>query len=342
MSALLLDPMNTAAQWSALEADATTPSTELTIADDALLAAYGVDGVSGRISATADAGGHMLRRTIAAVDVSAFTELRISMRASRATSGDDQPFFIQLRLGSVARPLSDPGNVWHRLLPVHAPNHWETIKLGIDDLDAAIAGSLSQLELRCLDIGTPFTARVDDVTAVLPQMLADADRALETRLAGISVAGAPAPAVVRTVSEPVPAAAALDVTHFDLSHSPVRVRDAHESRDHTSGGGVRYVPVGVPYEITYSVAPVAATRAEQSALLEQLVRRLAPFDELVADGDRLPVELVTLRAEERVGGVPTVEPVLFYRIGARSWHSAPEILRTVSEITVETDRLEPA
>jgi hypothetical protein len=339
MSALVVEPMNAAAHWRVLEPDGVTPSTELTISDDALMAGYGPDGVSARITASSAASGHILRRGRSALDISAFTELRLSLRASRAAGGT-KPFFLQLRLGSAARPLSDPANTWHRMLPLLEPNRWETIKFGIDDLDVAISGSMSQLELRCLDLEAAFTAHVDDLTAVLPEMLADTDRALEARLAGISVGDSPAPALVRASAEPVPPAVALDLTHFDLCFAAARVRDVLEPRDHTTGGGMRLVPVGDPYDITYSVAPVANTRSDQAALMETLVRRLAPFDELIADGDRLPLELIQVRAEERAGGAPGADPVLFYRVGTRAWHGAPPPVREVSEITVNTERME--
>jgi hypothetical protein len=341
VSAQSVDPMNDATQWPALEPDGVTPSTELTIQDDTAITGHGADGVSARIAATAAAEGHLLRRTLSpALDVSEATQLRLSLRADRAAGAARAPFFLELRLGSAALPLSDPANTWHRLLPVIARHRWETVRLGIDGLDPAIAGALSQLQLRCVDADPPFVAHVDDLTAVRPQMIADADRALVARLDGIPVGGATAAAAVRLPSEALPSAPALDLVHFDVRFAPSRVRDIVAAQDFTSGGGLRLVPLGDPYDLSYAATPVAASRADQAELIEGVVDRLAPFDELQLDGDRLPVEMVWIDGPDRVGGAPVADPVLFLKVGARQAGGLPQAGQEVEDLRVEAEYLE--
>jgi len=342
MGAHVVDPMNDAPQWTVLAADGATPSNALTATTDTLDTGYGADGTCVRLQGTGVATGHMVRRTLPAVDLTGFTELRLSIKASRAAQPDGPPFFLQLRLGSVSQPLTAATNTWHRLLPISAPNRWETVKLGIDDLPGAIRGAMTAIEFRCLALDSAFLSRIDDLTVVRPEMLADADRALQDRLAGITVAGTPALAKVRSAGQPAPNGTALDITQLDLAHAPIRMRERVEPRDYTTGGGVRLIPPGEPYDVTYTVTPVAATRAAQATLLEQVVHRLAPLDELVVDGDRLPVELVRIGPRERVGGAPGPDPVLFYRVGARAWRAPATGTSAVSEIVIETDRLEVA
>ena len=343
MSALELDRMDDATKWKSLEPDGVTPSTELSVASDTTEAGYGPDGISMRLVATEAADGHTARRQFdQPIALSRFSELRLSVRADRAAAPDTRPFFLELRLGSSARPLSSPANTWHRLLPVTNPNRWETVKLGIDDLDAEIRAAVDVVELRCRQLDSPFEAHVDDLAAVEPEMLADTDRGLETRLRGITVGGTTVPAVVRASSQPVPGAAAIDITHLDLAYAPHRVRDAVEARDYTAGGGVRLVAIGEPYDVTYAIAPVASIRTDQAVLLEQVVDRLAALDELVVDGERLPVEVIRVPPLERVGGAPGPDPVLFYRVGARAWRAPASDVRAVQEIDVETHYLEPA
>ncbi|MFL6120422.1 hypothetical protein [Actinophytocola sp.] len=334
MSARILEPMGDAAQWTPSRPDG-APSADLAMVDEQVVVGYGADGRAARITAAPNAVGHVLRRTIAAVDISGYTELRLSIRADRRT----EPFFLELRLGSTALPVDDPANTWHRLLPVRKPQTWETVRLSLDDLPPTVANGVTQLRLRCL--GAPFTAYLDDITAVLPRMLADADRALESRLAGITVAGAVATAGVRAPGQQVPAAPALDIVHFDLRYAPERATEQRLRRDFTTTGA-REVSLGDPYDLDYALTPVAADRTTQAALLEAALDRLRPYDELTVDGERLPAELIWIVGRDRIGGAATEVPVLFYRVGVRR----PVVLGTpvlaVRDIRLETEHLETA
>jgi hypothetical protein len=341
MTAVTLDAMDAAAQWAAREADGATPSAELSIQDDALVTGYGTDGVSARITATEAAGGHRLRRSIASRDLNPFTELRLSIRADRvATGAPDGGFFLELRLGSAAMPVGHPANLWHRLLPVRARGRWETVKLGIDDLPPAVRGAVTRIELRCVDASTPFTVHVDDLVAVRPEMTGDADAALAARLNGIATASGTASAAARSASEAVPAAPAVDLLNFDVRFAGARVQDGFETRDHTAGGGSRLLPVGAPFDLLYAITPIAATRADQAALLDGITSRLAPVQALHHRGDRMLAELIGVPAADRVGGVAGPDPVLFCRVEARLPAGPPAPVRDVEDVVVTTQLLE--
>jgi hypothetical protein len=119
-----------------------------------------------------------------------------------------------------------------------------------------------------------------------------------------------------------------------------RVRDIAATQDFTAGGGVRLVPLGEPYDLYYAVTPIAATRAVQAELLEGVVDRLAPFDELRLDGDRLPVEMVWIEGPNRVGGAPVADPVFFLKVGARRAGGPPQPVREVEQLRIDTEYLE--
>ena len=327
--------MSHAAGWSAVQADGVTPSTALVVVDEHSVVGSGPDGVSARITAAESAVGHALRRTVAATDISSFTELRLSFRANRRAGPGGHPMFLELRLGSEALPV----NAWHRLLPVRSPNTWETVRLSIDDLPAAVAGAVTRIQLRCVD--APFTAYVDDLIAVRPLMLADADQVLVDALSGISVAGQPVAVAVRAAGQPTPDPPAVDILQFDVRPAPGRALDTRVLRDF-SADGARTAELGAAYDLDYAVTPVAATRAAQAELLEGVLRRLAPLDELVADGDQFPVELVGLPGTDRIGGTVDRTPVLVYRVGVRGPMTVSAPLHQVTEIHVDADQLETA
>ncbi|MEW1648255.1 hypothetical protein [Streptomyces sp. NPDC091219] len=338
MTARVIETMGDAAQWAAVEPDGTTPSTEVALADETVVVGYGPDRRATKVTATPLAAGHLVRRALGPVDLSGFTELRLSVRADRPAGSGGLPFFLELRIGTTATPVDDPANTWHRLLPVRAADRWETVRLSLDDLTAV--GALTELQLRCLG-GTAFTVYLDDVIAVAPQPFADADRALAGRLAGIEIAGAAVPVTVRAAGEPLSPAPALDVVQFDVRYAYDRVVDAVVPRDFTATGARPAVP-GDPYDIDYAVAPVAATRGEQTALLEAVLDRLSPVDELAADGERLPTRLVWIPGPNRIGGFLTDVPVLTYRVSVRRTPPPVPPVRHVDDLVVAADFLEIA
>ncbi|MBE8516903.1 hypothetical protein ILP97_05125 [Amycolatopsis sp. H6(2020)] len=333
MTRHVIDPMDDATRWSAFTADGATPSTRLSMADESVVVGTGLDGTSAKVTAVDGADGHLLRRTMAPVDVTACAELRLSIRADRHADGRDRPFFAELRLASAAMPLSHPANTWHRLLPVRARHTWETVRLSIDDLPAAVAGALTTAQLRC--VSAPFTAYLDDVLALRPQMVADADRALIAALADITVGSTPTavPVAVRAQAEPAPEAVALDIVHVDLRPAPLRAASVGIARDHTSAG-CRFADPGPAYDLDYVVRPVAAARAAQAALIEAVIDRIPAYGELVVDGDRLPIELVP-----PTGHTTPDAPVLVYRVGVRQPARVGPPMTDVVDVRMGTDQL---
>jgi hypothetical protein len=335
MSATPVDAMADAAQWTAVRPDG-TPSTDLAMHDETAVVGTGADGVSARVTAGGAAAGHALRRTIPAVDIAGHAELRLSLRADRIAGPAGPPFFLELRLGSAALPLSDPANRWHRLLPVREARTWETVRLSLDDLAPAVANGVTALQLRCVDAELPFTAYLDDLVAVTPELLADADRGIEARLAGITLHGGPVPVAVRAASEPAPAAPAVDVVQIEVRYATHRVLDDQHQRDFTTLGG-RVARPGAPFDVDYAVSAAAATRADQAALIESVLDRLRPADELAVLGDRLPVDLVWIGRRDRPRNVTGPDPVLHYRVGVRGRPTITAPIRPVTELNVTTD-----
>jgi hypothetical protein len=335
MSALVIEPMNNAALWTALQADGITPSAQLSIADDNVIFGRGADGVSQRITATGSALGHLLRRSIGPLDISGFSEIRLSIRSGRRASSTDVPFFLELRLGSAALPIGNPGNTWHRLLPVINQDRWETVKLSLDDLPAGVSGALTVIQLVCVSAGPPFTANIDDLSAVQPEMIVDTSRVLEDRLSGIVVGGLAIPAVVRSAGEPVPVAPALDVVNTDVQFAPARMRDTETVRDYTNDGGVTLAPLGDPYDLYYSITPLSTASDQHAGMIEAVLQRIGPFDELDVDGDALPVEALWLPRIDRPAGDES--PVLYYKIGARRASAVRRPVRRVDELRLVSD-----
>jgi hypothetical protein len=332
----VIDPMDDATRWSAVAADGTTASTELTIEDDATIVGSGVDGVSARIVAGEGAVGHRLRRSMPALDISGCSEVRLSIRADRIAGRRQGPLFLQLRFGSDALPLTAAANRWHRLLPVRTQLHWETVQISLDDLPPNLGSALTQIELRCLS--GPFTAHLDDLIALTPQLIADADRALTGVLSGISVAETAATVAVRAPAEPALTAPGLDILHLHLRPAPERVIDAQVPRDYTTDG-YRLSELGTPYDLDYVLRPVADTRSGQVALLEAAIERLAPLDELNSDGVRLPIALVPPG-----WAYPLAEPgpILVYRVGVRGRGRLGDLATAIADVQVSTVPLEVA
>lgn len=334
MSILVIDAMNDATKWSAVAPDGVTPSDQLTVDDDTATFGTGADRVSARISAGEMAVGHALRRTIPATDLTGFTELRMSIRLPRPRVASPGRFLLELRLGSADIPLGADADAWHRLVPVDVANRWETAYFSIDDLPPEIASALTQIQIRCLQ--SSFVLNVDDVVAARPQLLLDCDRAVIAALGQVRVAGAPVTVAVRAADEASPSAPGLNVRQVDAQYAPHRLVDAPARRDFTTNG-FREVIAGTPYDLDYAVSPVAASRSQQATLLEAVLTRLPADGELVVDGERLPIRLLSLAGADRLGGAATELPVLVYRIGARGPAVVKPPVREVQTIAIATE-----
>ena len=104
--------------------------------------------------------------------------------------------------------FDDPANTWHRLVPGGSPRGWTVLAISLDDLPAGVANAVTGIRFRC--VSGPFVIHLDDVVAVRPRPLADADAALLAMLAGVQAGGGRAGAAIRTPGQPVPAPPAAD------------------------------------------------------------------------------------------------------------------------------------
>jgi hypothetical protein len=334
MTSRIVDSMNDAAPWTALAPDGVSASTQVTMVADPHTAGWGPDGVSARITAGAGAGGHRLQRTFAPVNLSEFTELRLSIKTHSAPGGG---LVLEVRFASAAVAFDDPANGWHRLIPTQARRGWTGVRMSLDDLPAAVANAVTGIRLRCL--AAPFVVHVDDVIVVRPRPLADADAALLAALDGIKLGAQPVVAAIRTPAQPLPAAPAVDIEQFDIRYAPGRVIDAPVFRDHTVDGH-RDGVAGTPFDLDYAIRPVAADRATQAELLEAVLDRVPAAGELVIDGDRAPIELLGLAGSDRIGGAVGEPPVLVYRVGVRAPAVVGARVPRVEHVEVGGDLLE--
>ena len=153
MTPRLLDAMDDAAAWQALVPGGETASAAMAIAVDRTTFRMGDDRASLRVAVSPEASGHRVRRTREAVDLSSFDELRLWLRCTRAADGAPAtPFLLELRLGSVARPVGSAGNTWVRRLPTRQKDQWELVRVSLEDLSPQVRAAATEIELRCLDV----------------------------------------------------------------------------------------------------------------------------------------------------------------------------------------------
>lgn len=336
-----VDAMNEAAPWGAFAPDGVTPSSELTVGLESDTVRFGADGRSLRVTASRAATGHLLRRTLPApLDLRALDELRLSLWSSRLThgTGAPQPFFLELRLGSDALGPDAPGNAWHRLLPVSSRSTWESVRLGLADLEPAVRGAVRVLQLRCVDAATPFTCFLDDLIAVREEMMGDLEAALVARLHGkLSLGGVSVPAVVHAPGAPVSLPAPyLLITQYEIAWSDARTPATRARSDFTARGSLLRPP-SVGWDLHYQLQVFAPDRPSQARMLEFLLRAMGPRGELVVNGWPLPYEMVSPPAEERLGGQRTERVALHYRVSARQEVGVAEPMPSVQEPLIEAD-----
>jgi hypothetical protein len=307
----MLDKMDSVTAWVARAPDGTTPSSELAITTDHDTAGWGSDGVSAMISAGDQASEHRLEQELAATDLTDFTELRMSVNIATPRSG----FLLEIRLASSNMGFDDALNTWHRLIPAGPQRGWMVVTVGLDDLPAGVGRAVTGIRLRCL--AGSFRIHLDDVVAVRPEPLADTDAALLGLLDGVEIGGTSITSAIRVPAQPIPAAPAIDIEQFDIRYAGDRVLDTPLPGDFTVNG-YRECRAGAPFDLDYAVRPVAADRASQAGLFEAVLTRVPGNGEMVINGERATVRLVSVAGTDRIGGVVGNDPTLVYRIGVRS------------------------
>jgi hypothetical protein len=329
---IVVDAMNNAAVWSAISPDGVTPSGEIAMADDTSRFRYGADATSGRLTASAAALNHLLRRTLAAIDLSASDELRFAINADRDTGESGvKPFFLEVRLASAAMSFATPANTWHRFLPVARAGAWELVRLDLTGLHPAVRAAVNGMQLRCVDASRAFTCNVDDVVAVRNEMFADVEATLQRRLhQKVVLNGSPVPAVIHVPDVSLPPRPFLRIVLRDVRFADPRTPGTSTRCDFSSDG-YRLRLAGAGYDLYYQVDVWADDRPSQTRLLE------FALGELVVNGAPLPMTMIEVRPRDLIGGARTDRVGFHYRIGARLESPAASPVKPVTMLEVMTD-----
>ncbi len=316
MPSLTIDPLDNAAPWTALAPDGVTPSTELSLAIDTTQFPPAAV-TSARVTGSASALNHTLRRSFAAVDLTHLNELRLWIRGDRPADGTPgRPFVLEMRLASAAVPLNDAANTWQRYLPISQAGVWEPVRVSIADLPAAIRSDMTVMQLRCAF--APFACNIDEILAVRDDMVTDVDQALLAILdKGLTLGGIAVPAVLHPANGVLAQARPyLEITNYDILFCRERT-DSNRPRVDYTDKGYTIGPAGNAYELYYQVKAVADDRASQSQMLDFTLRALPARGGLLVNGVVLPMEAITVYAFDQPGGVRTQDIPLFYRISVR-------------------------
>lgn len=336
MPVLTFPGVDTLANWQALLSDGVTPSPVLVLAQDITSATPSGDSRSLRIGLAAGTAGHIARCTLPAQDLTPFDELRFVLRSDRAGGN---PLTLELRLGSAALPVGAPGNGWHRRLPFTGSNTWDVVRLSLDDLPAAVRGTLTVLQLHCLDDARPFSVLLNQVLAVRPRMLADTEAALLARLnLQFTLNGGPVPALLAAAGDILPAARPC------IAVLPLALRQASErnsgqpQRCDFIDGGYRLRPPPTSYELAYGLEVLAGNRSDQAVVTDWLLARLPAQGTLRVAGQALSFEQqppAPLPQELQLVQVPRLW--LRYRAWAAMETAAATPVRPTDEVVTAID-----
>lgn len=316
MALLGLDGVLDLSAGVSLAPDGTSPSSALAAAPDpAISRPEGPPpGPVLRLSAAPEALDHRVRWSFPPIDLSAFDQLRLWLRAGRPADGaQGRPFFLELRLGSAALDPAAPQHPWARLLPASQPGSFEQVRLNLRDLPPAIRAATSILQLRCA--AAPFAAHLTTPLAVREEPVADAEAALLGLLHNqLSLKGNPVPAAVQVpgVDSPTPTPL-IALTLIDLRPRG-DLAPAGARRDFTPDGGYSVAPPQAAFDLLYQIDARAGDRAGLTAILEFLLRALSSRRTLIVNDTPAPFELTYLPPADRVGGHRDGSAPLFIRI----------------------------
>jgi hypothetical protein len=338
---VVVDSFANAGLWSAQDT-AGAPSTALSLTTVTDMAAPIGSGDSMRVAASPSAGGHRFVRTLPALDISDFTELRWWVRSDRVADGSPSaPTRLRLELGSTALPIGSPGT-WHRLVPVTRPAAWELVRVSLDDLPPHVATGVEEIRFTVVDhtaAGIDPTAVVwlDELIACKPRLVSDVSIALVDELDGqLVLSGTPVPAALLVPGAVQPAAPYLKVVIDDVAFS--------DRRTLAGGGKVDVIDTGyrlqresVAYDIQFRIAPVTISPEEYVALVELVLDRLAHRRGLVVNGVELPLDRLPATDHDRRGDVP----VLRYNVATRAQPLGGQVVVPVSAIDLATEAALP-
>lgn len=245
------------------------------------------------MSAAAGATGHYAEGTLAAANLSTFTDLQLL--ASAAGQAGSAVSGWELRLGGAgAAAIGTGANNWARLIPSSGPLG-SLVLVSIDDLVPPARAALTKVRITRLD-PAPGELQLLSVAALREEMLADVDAALVDRLTGATAGGeGPIPAVVAEAGVSLPKPPYLRITNFDVRPAPERDSQSRARTDYTPGGFTERPPRAA-FDVLYEVAVFADSRAVEAGLVEHVIAQLAAPTSLLVNGWPLSTELVGIPA----------------------------------------------
>ena len=174
MSATMIHTMDTA--WT---------SSNLALLDVAVDTAVTIGESTGsnRFRANGAANQTVVFTPAVPLDLSTVDELRFWIRSSRAADGsDERPFYLEFAYTDAG---DTPTDVHRWFMAINRQGAWEQRRIGIENDRRS---QVSSLEFRCLS-DAPFSCNVDEILAVRDELVSDVERALERRIADLSVPG---------------------------------------------------------------------------------------------------------------------------------------------------------
>lgn len=316
MSAVVIESFGTVTAWTSHRADG-SPSTAFGITTGGPLRVPGLSVPSATLRADAGSDGHYLERSGPATDLTGVIDLLLWIRCDRLADGTaDHPLFLQVKLGSAAVAVDAPANSWLRLIPVTQVDVWQPVPISLGDLPDSVRGAVTTLRLTCLDAVTGWSADLDAVLAVRPEMLADADAALLARLdRRLELDGNPVPAYLVPLSAAAPQPPTFRISNYDVQ--PDRATSPVEGprTDYTESGFVIRPPATV-YQIDYAVEALAGDRATAATMLAFALAELSPTSQLLGAGKVMTVDWIDApsTAAAPVVAPPADHPVVHLRV----------------------------
>lgn len=332
MAFLALDAFTDASAWSATGPGGGA-SDRVAVAGTAG-SRPGTSGIG--LAIGAGAAGHRVERGIVAADLGELDDLQLGVR-SDVVSSPDVGFALELALGSAALPLDDAANIWRRLVPVAVPRRWQTVLVTVTDLDDAIRMALTRIRLTVV---TPRACAIDlsGLGALRYDLLGDVEAALVARLDQVvSIEGTPVRAVVAPDEPSGPPGPHLRIRPLAVRPAPERDRTASLRTDFTTTG-FALRPSPEPVDLDYAIDAVADDRAAERALVEAIVRHIAPVGTLevldrphtlewtgplgVAGDPPVPTALVRVGTARRATAAPTPAVPPFNEVRVEVDHGA--------------------
>lgn len=314
MPQLVLDAFDVLAVWTGLDA-VLAPSGDVTLAAAPVAHPFATTQDAIEVGIGAGALGHRIRRSFPATDLTPFERLTLWHVTDVAMNG--QPggaLQLRLQLGSVALPLGNPGNIWHRYLVQEAADVWSYGVFALADLPAAIRGAVTEIEITVTDSnGADHRLTLDALAADLPRMASDVDQGLLIRLNGIlQFGGNPVPAFIDPAPPPPLGQPAIRLIPYEVTRNDRRAVTQLRRADVTDDGYLMS-PAPHPWDLFYRVEFLADSRAAQVAMVDFVTTQLGPHSWLPIGNRSFRVEQIEpTRPDDQMADAPSLR----YRVSA--------------------------